>query len=60
VRRDEVVKTGAPPRWLVNPAVHDGRFTKRGEEEAKRREEASELIAKAVAGKRRQMEEDEV
>ena len=60
VCRAEVVKTGAPPRWLVNPAVHDGRFAKRGEEEKKRREEAGDLIAKAAAGKRRQVEEDEV
>jgi Protein of unknown function (DUF3987) len=44
---------GAPPTWLVNPAVHDGRFAERGEREAKRREEAYEIIKKAAA-KRRQ------
>ena len=57
----EALGVGAPRRsgqdrsaaaWVVNPKVHDGRFAKQSEEEAKRRAEAGELIAKAVAEKK--------
>jgi hypothetical protein len=39
----------SPPRWIVNPLVHQ-RYAKRAEQERKRRQEAHALIAELATG----------
>ena len=48
---------GAPPRWMVNPAVHTFYEKRRVSEITRRRKEAERLAAN-VKGRRRQVDED--